>query len=145
MSHLTCPMGRLWSFFFQTFRISYGEWVEQVRSLRNGIWAIWKFEKSCTGPPTFGQCYDDSFLCLSEARKKRQWRNKRWQQQIMAEKPDRLWLQCRIQYRTTNWILLKIGHAPITNVISNTYCIVSVIPYWELTHRANPNIHRTPW
>ncbi len=39
-------------FFFQTFRISCGEWVEQFRSLRNGIWAIWKFNKSCTGPPT---------------------------------------------------------------------------------------------
>jgi hypothetical protein len=38
--------------FFQTFRISCGEWVEQVRLLRNGIGAIWKFDKSCTGPPT---------------------------------------------------------------------------------------------
>ncbi len=38
--------------FFQTFRISCGEWVEQVRSLRNGIGAIWKFDKSCTGPLT---------------------------------------------------------------------------------------------
>jgi hypothetical protein len=38
-------------FIFQTFRISCGEWVEQVRSLRNGIRAIWKFDKSCTGPP----------------------------------------------------------------------------------------------
>ena len=38
----------------------------------------------------------------------------------------------RIQYY--NQILLKIGCAPITNVISNTYHTVSVIPYWELTH-----------
>ncbi len=37
--------------FLQTFRISCGEWVEQVRSLRNGIGAIWRFDKSCTGPP----------------------------------------------------------------------------------------------
>ncbi len=37
----------------------------------------------------------------------------------------------------------KIGRAPITNVISNAYCTVSVKPYWELTHQANPNIHRT--
>ncbi len=44
-----------------------------------------------------------------------------------------------------NWILLKIGRAPITNVISNTYCTVSVIPNWELTHQANPNIHCTLW
>ena len=48
----------------------------------------------------------------------------------------------RIQY--CNRILLKIRCAPITNMISNTYCTVSVIPYWELTHQANPNIHRTP-
>ncbi len=46
--------------------------------------------------------------------------------------------------RYYNWILLKFGRTPITNVISDTYCTVSVIPYWELTHRANPNIHRTP-
>jgi hypothetical protein len=51
MSHLTRPTGRLWSISFQTFRISCGEWVEQVRTLRNGIGAIWKFDKSCTGPP----------------------------------------------------------------------------------------------
>jgi hypothetical protein len=38
----------------------------------------------------------------------------------------------------------KIGHTPITNVISNTYRTVSVMPYWELTHQANPNIHHTP-
>jgi hypothetical protein len=48
----------------------------------------------------------------------------------------------RIQYY--NRIFQKIRRAPITNVISDTYCTVSVIPYWELTHRANPNIHRTP-
>jgi hypothetical protein len=39
----------------------------------------------------------------------------------------------------------KIGHAPITNVFSNTYCTISIKPYWELTHQANHNIHRTPW
>ena len=33
----------------------------------------------------------------------------------------------RIQYY--NQILLKFGHAPITNVISDTYCTVSAIPY----------------
>ncbi len=48
----------------------------------------------------------------------------------------------RIRYY--NRILLKFGRAPITNAISNTYCTVSVITYWELTHWANPNIHRTP-
>ena len=48
----------------------------------------------------------------------------------------------RIQYY--NRILLKIGCALITNVISNTYHTVSIIPYWELMHQANPNIHHTP-
>jgi hypothetical protein len=37
----------------------------------------------------------------------------------------------------------KIGQDPITNVISDTYHTVSVKPYWELTHRASPNIHCT--
>ncbi len=46
--------------------------------------------------------------------------------------------------RYYNQILLKSGRAPITNMISDTYCTVRVIPYWELTHRANPNIHHTP-
>ncbi len=48
----------------------------------------------------------------------------------------------RIQYY--NQVLLKFGRAPITNMISDIYCTVSVIPYWELTHQANPNIHHTP-
>ena len=48
----------------------------------------------------------------------------------------------RIRYY--NRILLKFGCAPITNMISDTYRTISVIPYWELTHRANPNIHHTP-
>jgi hypothetical protein len=39
----------------------------------------------------------------------------------------------------------KIGCAPITNVISNTYRTISVKLYWELTHQANPNINCTPW
>ncbi len=47
----------------------------------------------------------------------------------------------RIQYY--NRMLLKFGRAPITNVISNTYCTISVIPYWELMHWANPNTHHT--
>jgi hypothetical protein len=46
--------------------------------------------------------------------------------------------------RYYNRILLKIGRAPITNVISDTYRTISIIPYWELTHWANPNIHLTP-
>ncbi len=37
----------------------------------------------------------------------------------------------------------KIGRAPITNVISNTNCTISIKPYWELMHQANPNIHCT--
>jgi hypothetical protein len=38
----------------------------------------------------------------------------------------------RIQYYESN--PPKIGRAPITNVISDTYHTVSVKPYWELTH-----------
>ncbi len=62
--------------------------------------------------------------------------NKSWQKSLIVSD------YCRIRYY--NRIFLKFGRAPITNVISNTYRTVSVIPYWELTHRANPNIHRTP-
>ncbi len=43
----------------------------------------------------------------------------------------------RIRYH--NQILLKIGRPPITNMTRN-----NVIPYWELTYWANPNIHCTP-
>jgi hypothetical protein len=59
--------------------------------------------------------------------------NKSWPKSLIVS--DNGW------NRYYNWILLKIGHAPITNVTSNTYCTASVIPYWELTHQANPNIH----
>ncbi len=62
--------------------------------------------------------------------------NKSWTKSLIVSDYGRI--------RYYNWILLKFGRAPITNVISNTYRTVSVIPYWELTHRANPNIHRTP-
>jgi hypothetical protein len=49
-----------------------------------------------------------------------------------------------VESSTKKLILLKIERAPIDNLISNTYCTVSVKLYWELTHWANPNIHRTP-
>ncbi len=42
---------------------------------------------------------------------------------------------------TTNRILLKVGCTPITNVISNICCTVSIKSYWALMHQANPNIH----
>ncbi len=45
----------------------------------------------------------------------------------------------RIRYY--NRVLLKFGRAPITNVFGDTYRTVSVIPYWELTHRASI-VHR---
>ncbi len=48
------------------------------------------------------------------------------------------------EIRYYNRTLLKFGHASITNVISNTYRTISVIPYWELMHQANPNVHCTP-
>jgi hypothetical protein len=37
---------------------------------------------------SFGQCYNDSFVCLLGARTKRQWWSKCQQQQIMAKKLD---------------------------------------------------------
>jgi hypothetical protein len=62
--------------------------------------------------------------------------NKSWPKSLIVSDYGRI--------RYYNRILLKFGCTPITNVISNTYCTVSIIPYWELKHRANPNIHRTP-
>jgi hypothetical protein len=62
--------------------------------------------------------------------------NKSWLKKLIVSNHGRIWYY--------NWILIKIGCAPITNVISNTYRTVSVIPYWELMHQANPNIHHTP-
>jgi hypothetical protein len=62
--------------------------------------------------------------------------NKSWPKSLIVSDYGRIWYYTRI--------LLKIGHAPITNMISNIYCTVSVIPYWELMHQANPNIHHTP-
>ena len=48
--------------------------------------------------------------------------------------PKRLIVSDYSRTRYFNWILLKIGCTPITNVIRDTYCTISVIPYWELTH-----------
>jgi hypothetical protein len=61
--------------------------------------------------------------------------NKSWPKSLIVSDYGRI--------RYYNRILLKFGRAPITNVISNTYHTISLIPYWELTHRANPNIHHT--
>jgi hypothetical protein len=47
--------------------------------------------------------------------------NKSWTKSLIVSDYGRI--------RYYNRILLKIGRAPITNVISNTYCTVSVIPY----------------
>jgi hypothetical protein len=52
--------------------------------------------------------------------------NKSWPKSLIASDYGRI--------RYYNWILLKFGCAPITNVISNTYHTISVIPYWELMH-----------
>ncbi len=62
--------------------------------------------------------------------------NKSWPKSLIVSDYGRI--------RYYNRVLLKFGRAPITNVISNTYHTVSVILCWELTHQANPNIHRTP-
>ncbi len=52
--------------------------------------------------------------------------NKSWPKSLIVSDYGRI--------RYYNWILLKFGHGPITNVISNTYCTVSIIPYCKLTH-----------
>ena len=52
--------------------------------------------------------------------------NKSWPESLIVSDYGRI--------RYYNRILLKIGRAPITNVISNTYHTVSAKPYWELTH-----------
>ncbi len=62
--------------------------------------------------------------------------NKLWPKSLIISDYGRI--------RNCNRILLKFGRTPITNVISDTYRTVSVIPYWELMHRANPNVHPTP-
>ncbi len=47
------PNVGLWPIIFlETFWISCGELVEQVRTLKIGIGAIWKFDKFSTGPPS---------------------------------------------------------------------------------------------
>jgi hypothetical protein len=61
--------------------------------------------------------------------------NKSWPKSLIVSDYGRI--------RYNNRILLKFGHTPITNMISDTYRTVSILPYWELTHQANPNIHRT--
>ncbi len=53
--------------------------------------------------------------------------NKSWPKSLIVSDYGRI--------RYYNRILLKFGHAPITNVISNTYRTVSIIPYWELMHQ----------
>ncbi len=58
--------------------------------------------------------------------------NKSWPKSLIVSDYSRI--------RYYNQILLKFGRAPITNLISDTYRTVSVIPYWELMHQANPNI-----
>jgi hypothetical protein len=63
--------------------------------------------------------------------------NKSWLKSLIVSDYGRIWYY--------NWILLKIRRTPITNMISNTYRTVSVIPYWELTHQANPNINCPLW
>ena len=88
-----------------------------VNAMMIALFACWKLEQNGNG----GANAD---------------KNKSWPKSLIVSDYNRV--------RYYNQILLKIGRAPITNVISDTYCTISVIPHWELTHRANPNIHRTP-
>ncbi len=52
--------------------------------------------------------------------------NKSWPKSLIVSDYGRI--------RYYNRILLKFGRAPITNVISDTYHTISIIPYWELMH-----------
>jgi hypothetical protein len=90
---------------------------------------------------SFGQCNNASFVCLLKAQTKWQWMSKCQQQQIMAKKSLIISDYSRIQYYKSD--PPKVGHTPITNMISNTYRTVSIKPYWELMHQAKPNIHCT--
>jgi hypothetical protein len=67
------------------------------------------------------------------------------QQQIMAKETDRLqlWLDPVPHIGCSLFLRTEIGHALVAKMISNTYCTISVNPYWELMHQANPSIHHT--
>jgi hypothetical protein len=80
---------------------------------------------------SFGQAYNDSFVCLLEAQTK-------WQLGSNANN-KKSWLKRLIvsKYSRIQYFILdppKTGHDSITNVISNTYRTISVNPYCELMH-----------
>ncbi len=113
--------------------------IREVSIFIEFTWANWRFLCAYTG-----HLVDAMMIALFACRRLDQNgngraninNNKSWLKSLIVSDYGRIWYY--------NWILLKIGRAPITNVISNTYCTISIIPYWELTHQANPNIHHTP-
>jgi hypothetical protein len=64
----------------------------------------------------------------------------------MAKESDHLvlWYNPIPHIESFLFLRTEIGRAPVTNMISNTYRTISVNPYWELMHLANPSIHHTP-
>ncbi len=102
-------------------------------------WTSWRFLCAYAG-----LLVDATMIALFACRRLKQNGNGRANANNNKPWPKNLIVSDYGRIRYYNQILLKIGCTPITNVISNTYCTLSVIPYWELTHQANPNIHRTP-
>ncbi len=102
-------------------------------------WTSWRFLRAYAG-----LLVDDTMIALFACRRLDQNGNGGANADNNKSRPKSLIVSDYSRIRYYNRILLKFGRAPITNVISDTYCTISVIPYWELTHRANPNVHRTP-
>ncbi len=102
-------------------------------------WTSWKFLHAYTG-----LLVDATMIALFACQRLNQNGNGGANADNNKSWPKSLIVSYYGKIRYYNRILLKFGRAPITNVISDTFCTVSVIPYWELTHWANPNIHRTP-
>ncbi len=102
-------------------------------------WTSWRFVRAYAG-----LLVDATMIALFACRRLEQNgnggantdNNKSWPKSLIISDFNRI--------RYYNQILLKIGRAPITIVISNTYCTISIIPYWELMHWENPNINWKP-
>ncbi len=89
-----------------------------INAMMIALFACWSLEQNGNGGANAGN-------------------NKSWLKSLIVSEYN------RIQYHDLD--PSKIGHALITNVISDTYCTISVKPYWVLMHQENPNIHHTPW
>jgi hypothetical protein len=102
-------------------------------------WTSWRFLRAYAG-----LLVDATMIALFACRRLNQNGNGRANADSNKSWPKSLIVSDYGRIQCYNWILLKFGCTLINNVISDTNRTVSVIPYWELTHQANPNIHRTP-